>query len=81
MMVRTQVQLDEQQFNALKVKAAAEGVSMAELIRRGIDLVLSWENTREERVRRALSAAGRFHSGTHDLSANHDRYLEEALRE
>ena len=31
-----------------------------------------------ERRRRAIAAAGRFRSGTSDLSANHDSYLEEA---
>lgn len=31
-----------------------------------------------ERRRRAIAAAGRFRSGAPDLSAGHDRYLEEA---
>ena len=35
-MVRTQVQLTEKQASALKMKAAAMGVSMAELIRQGL---------------------------------------------
>jgi hypothetical protein len=34
-----------------------------------------------ERRRRALAAAGRFHSGTADLSSDHDRYLDEAFAE
>jgi len=34
-----------------------------------------------ERRRRAIAAAGKFRSGTADLSSNHDRYLEEALAE
>ncbi|MBP7686939.1 MAG: hypothetical protein KA765_03490 [Thermoflexales bacterium] len=32
----------------------------------------------EARKQRALQAAGRFHSGTADLSTEHDRYLLEA---
>lgn len=32
----------------------------------------------EARNQRALQAAGRFHSGTADLSTEHDRYLLEA---
>jgi hypothetical protein len=32
----------------------------------------------EERRRRALAASGRFRSGLSDLSADHDRYLEDA---
>lgn len=35
----------------------------------------------KERRRRAIAAAGKFHSGTVDLSADHDRYLEEAFAE
>ncbi len=33
---------------------------------------------REERQRRALTASDRFRSGLSDLSADHDRYLEDA---
>ena len=56
---------------------------MAELIRQGVDLVLapSGQLQPEERIQRALEAAGRFRSGVRDLSANHDEYLTEALRE
>jgi hypothetical protein len=32
----------------------------------------------EERKRRAIAAAGRFHSGLTDLATDHDRYLEES---
>ncbi|MDI6906369.1 MAG: ribbon-helix-helix protein, CopG family [Thermoanaerobacterales bacterium] len=80
-MLRTQVQLTEQQFAALKAMAAAEGVSMAELIRRGVDLVLRSPGPvdREVRVRRAVAAAGRFRSGLGDLAARHDDYLIEAF--
>lgn len=35
---------------------------------------------REELKRRALSVSGRFRSGLSDLSAEHDLYLDEALR-
>lgn len=82
-MVRTQIQLTEEQFAGLKALAAAKGVSMAELIRQGVDLVLKLNPTveagRGERVRRAIEAAGRFRSGLSDLSTNHDKYLAEAL--
>jgi len=80
-MVRTQVQLEERQYSALKAKAAAEGVSIAELIRRGVEMVLDPASpTPEERISRAVEAAGKFRSGLKDLSANHDEYLAEALR-
>jgi len=34
----------------------------------------------EERRRRAIAAAGRFHSGASDISAKHDEYLKETLQ-
>ncbi len=39
-MVRTQIQLTEEQYEKLKKKADSEGVSMAELVREGVDHVL-----------------------------------------
>lgn len=79
-MVRTQVQLNENQVKALKEIAAERDVSMAELIRRAIDLWIEAEGavTHEERKRRALAAVGQFRSGLKDLSENHDKYLAEA---
>jgi len=80
-MLRTQIQLTEQQVAALKARAAAEGVSLAELIRRCIDQTLASSVGPEptERIRRAASIAGRFRSGTGDLAINHDKYLAEAF--
>ena len=37
--------------------------------------------TVQERRRRAAAVAGRFHSGSADLSSNHDKHLEEAYSE
>jgi plasmid stability protein len=80
-MLRTQIQLTEQQVAALKARAAAEGVSLAELIRRCIDQMLASSVGPEpaERIRRAAAIAGRFHSGAGDLAINHDKYLAEAF--
>ncbi|MEW6546981.1 MAG: ribbon-helix-helix protein, CopG family [Bacillota bacterium] len=81
-MVRTQVQLTEEQARALKKLAAEQGKSVADLIRKGVDLVIasSWSTAAEERVSRAIALAGRFRSGLRDLSVEHDRYLAEAYR-
>ena len=81
-MVRTQVQLTEEQARALKRLAAQQGKSVADLIRKGVDLVIasSWSTATEERISRAIALAGRFRSGVRDLSAQHDRYLAEAYR-
>ena len=81
-MVRTQIQITEEQAAALKDKSVLLGVSMAELIRRGIDQVLESNggSSHQDQVRRAVQAAGRFRSGLHDVSTNHDKYLAEAYR-
>ncbi len=78
-MVRTQIQMTEEQVEKLKRMAAAEHRSMADLIRQAVD---SFVATRagadiEERRSRAIAVAGRFHSGTGDLSEAHDKYLAE----
>lgn len=80
-MVRTQIQLSEEQARILKELAGKYDTSMAELIRQAVDDWLRSTNVvdREERKRRALAAVGRFNSGVSDLSENHDRYLAEAF--
>jgi hypothetical protein len=82
-MVRTQIQLSEKQAKALKKLAARRNVSVAELIRQAVDEQLRAAGgvDRDERKRRALAAAGRFHSGLTDLSTEHDHYLAEAFGE
>ena len=80
-MVRTQIQLTETQARRLKRLAAAQGRSMADLIRSSVDALLSHPeaNTDEVRRTRALGAAGRFRSGLGDLSTHHDRHLADVL--
>lgn len=80
-MVRTQIQLTEDQARALKRLAAERRVSMATLIREGVDRVLqaSAAPTWEERKRRAVAVVGKYDSGVSDLSTDHDRYLDEAF--
>lgn len=79
-MVRTQIQLTEEQARRLKRAAAHRGVSMAELIRQGVDAILSAETGagRTALKERALQAAGKFGSGRKDVSARHDSHLAEA---
>ena len=82
-MVRTQIQLTEAQVSALQAMASSRKMSMAKLIRTAVDSLVQREGrtSREAAVARAKSLAGRFHSGTNDLSRNHDRYLAEAYGE
>jgi len=78
-MVRTQIQLTERQARELKRLAAAQGRSMADLIRISVDKLLAQPGAQEDarRRERALGAAGRFNSGIADIAQNHDRYLAE----
>jgi Arc/MetJ-type ribon-helix-helix transcriptional regulator len=80
-MVRTQIQLTEEQHARLRELARATGQSMAELIRGGVDLVLEGarESPRREARRRALEVIGKFESGLGDLAERHDDYLVEAF--
>lgn len=79
-MIRTQVQLEEKQMEALRRSAAQRRVSIAELIRQSIDAYIEPSGTIDdaEKRRRAVAVAGRFHSGLSDVAAQHDRYLVEA---
>jgi hypothetical protein len=80
-MVRTQIQLTEEQAAALRAIAAQRQVSIAGIIRTSIDDFLKRDATtsRKERIARAKSVAGRFSSGKSDVSAEHDRHLVEAF--
>lgn len=82
-MVRTQIQLTNEQYESLKRMAKMEGIPMAELVRRGVDKILksSVAISEEELRQGALEIAGRFHSGKKDLSDKHDDYLAEAIED
>jgi len=81
-MVRTQIQLTEEQVHKLKKHAEARHISVAELIRQAVDKFIRDGNIIdvEEKRRRAASAAGRLRSGISDLSTRHDEYFSEALK-
>lgn len=78
-MVRTQIQLTENQARILKKMAAQRRVSMAELIRRSVDQLIRSPMTAnpEERKKKAVEAAGQFSSGNKNISRRHDDYLSE----
>jgi hypothetical protein len=79
-MIRTQIQLTEEQARALKSMAVERGVSVAELVRQSIDNYIKTAHhpTLDERRQRALSVIGIVASGETDLATNHDHYLAEA---
>jgi hypothetical protein len=82
-MVRTQIQLTDEQARKLKDIAYQRKISMAEAAREAIDQWLQSAGSVavDERRRRAMAAVGRFHSGKRDVSARHDEYLAQAALE
>jgi len=80
-MVRTQIQLSEDQAKIVKTVAAAQGVSAAEVIRRAIDAVVQTPSAGDmaEKRKRALAIVGKFKSGKSDIATEHDEYLAEAF--
>jgi predicted DNA-binding protein len=82
-MIRTQIQLTEEQSHALKSLASRRGVSVAELIRQSVDSFIrsSAGLGDQERRQRAIAAAGKFRSGQDDIAVKHDHYLAEAYAE
>ena len=82
-MIRTQIQLTDEQAEQLRALAARFDVSAAEVVRRLVDQAgRSTVTQREEdRRARALSVIGLFSSGRADVSAEHDRHIAEAFGE
>ncbi len=79
-MVRTQIQLTEEQAKKIKKIAASRGTSMAEVIREAVEGAIQSDvgTAAEERRKRALEVVGKFRSGKKDVSKRHDAYLTEA---
>ena len=79
-MIRTQIQLTEEQARLLHDEARRSGKSVAEIIRRSVDGYLERERSAAPRTASRLSAVqvvGLFHSGENDVAEQHDAYLEE----
>lgn len=76
-MIRTQIQIEDQQAEWLKAAAKERGVSVSRLIRDSINLY-RLRGERNSLKKRALAAVGRFASGSSDISERHDDYLADA---
>lgn len=76
-MIRTQIQMTEEQVSKLKRLSSREHKSIAELIRQAVDRLITTKAGIDikERQKRAIDASGRFHFRLSDFSANHDKYL------
>lgn len=78
-MERTQISLTAEQAERLRRIAAQRRTSMAALIREAVDRVLPADDEADDRWARALEAVGSaMPDGAHDVSVEHDRYLDEA---
>lgn len=88
-MVRTMVQLTEEQVKALKKLAKARKTSVAFLVRESVALYVNSslkEKKQEEKRRRALEGLEKIKKARYrdleskkDVSVNHDKYLDEAF--
>jgi len=80
-MIRTQVQLDESQYRKLKELAATRSQSVSQLVREGVERVLT-EAERRERWDRVLAVVGTCHDpeGSRDVARRHDEYLKDVYR-
>ena len=79
-LIRTQIQLTPQQMSGLQQLAVKRKVSMAELVRQGVDHILQEaDRERAKQIERALAAVGRFQSDASDVSTRHDDYFVEAI--
>jgi hypothetical protein len=78
-MIRTQVSLTADQMRRLRAEARRRDMPIAAVVREAIDRVVPDERgTRRKHFQRALRAAGRFRSGTGDVSTRHDDIAGEA---
>jgi plasmid stability protein len=81
-MVRTQIQLTEQQARRLRAQAREHGQSLAAMVRRYVEKGLVEEvPDRAELYERAARVIGRFRDrrSARDVSTRHDRYLNEVF--
>jgi hypothetical protein len=84
-MVRTQIQLTEEQYGGLRRWARRLGVSLSEAVRRCVSDRLTREEgapSRDDRVRAALAVCGKYAdpSGRSRVGLEHDEHLAKAFR-
>ena len=81
-MVRTQIQFEERQYQQIRVLAHRKRISISEAVRRLVRQGLR-DRLREKQtgVEGLLSIAGIAASGVNDLGRRHDDYLAETFDE
>ncbi len=79
-MIRTQIQLTEEQNDLLRELSKTTREPIAALIRKAVDqFLLTRRPDRFYLYRQAESVIGKYEAGKEDVSINHDKYLEEAF--
>lgn len=79
--IRTQVQLDEEQYQRLKALSIRRSESISQLVRECVEQLLNAVDRRET-WERLMEAAGSCHDpeGKTDVALRHDDYLARAYR-
>ena len=81
-MIRTQIQLTEEQYRAIRELSRNRGESIAAIIREALNqFLLIRKPGRKALYRHAASVVGKYRAGTSDISIEHDRYLKETFEE
>jgi len=80
-MIRTQIQLTDDQMEALRKLSTLRKQPLAELVRLSVQIFLDREAgsgnaAKRENARRVI---GKFSSGSTDISRRHDHYLADAF--
>jgi hypothetical protein len=80
-MIRAQVQFEGQQYQRLRQAAARRGVSIAQLVREGVDAYLA--RVPADRWDDLLAVAGKYgkDGSLEEVGQRHDRYLDEAYED
>jgi hypothetical protein len=84
-MIRTQIQLTQEQHRWLKRWAQERGISLSEAVRRCVSQQQTAEATEDrhsDRVRKALSVLGKYSDpdGISNIGRDHDIFLADAYR-
>ena len=80
-MVRTQIQLTDEQYAQLKELALHNQKSLAEVIRLAVDklLISQQQPNRAALYRQAETVVGKYSAQADDIAVEHDRYLNDAF--
>jgi hypothetical protein len=77
-MIRTQISMTDEQADGLRRLAELRRRSQAALMRDALDTLMT-DGDRSRRIARARLAAGAFHSGSREISVEHDEAVADAF--